>query len=375
MLHDDVYTVFLRRPQLDGSVSLHPAGRYLIEGGEVHHLEDSYSHLAHAVPEGPLTRKSVAAIQALHVNPYVQVVSGASAGKCLDTTGAPEAEVPAPPTPKEPLPSVFDYQRIGMDRPHVVEVKGDTALMDGAALGPDETAAILENVRNQTAVVRYHKSAKPVGLSKAETETWDEIRKRYDEKYGVNHHKLALECVKCGKKMTCRCTSKHILEKGVCPDCVAQDLSKAESMPKASNTTQKAYSALDRDPSVEGMGNLYGFAKELQTERPPTEAVLVCGLNAPSSSDTADRGAVESAAARLLVGVSKQFAKGSRPYRLRSGKFAVFAKSQEDAALVARSFQAALEKLPPVGGTSPVTASVGMGADLQSAMAALRGSK
>jgi hypothetical protein len=65
-------------------------------------------------------------------------------------------------------------------------------------------------------------ASKFAGFMTVQSKTWREIEAEYEKKYGKNHHRLALECVKCGGRTTCRCSTPKTLEKGVCYYCTGE---------------------------------------------------------------------------------------------------------------------------------------------------------
>jgi hypothetical protein len=64
-----------------------------------------------------------------------------------------------------------------------------------------------------------YENVRPINAS---VKTWREIETEYDAKYGINHHRLSLQCVKCGGATTCRCSTPKTLEKGICYYCTGE---------------------------------------------------------------------------------------------------------------------------------------------------------
>jgi len=121
-----------------------------------------------------------------------------------------------PPHPEklDPASSSFEYKRQklidegrGYTCKNVGHINGERVQCNCTATWPE----LLE------AIKKYKK------VESSETpKTWREIEAEYDEKYGINHHRLRLECVRCGGTMTCRCSTPKTLEKGICWYCTGE---------------------------------------------------------------------------------------------------------------------------------------------------------
>ncbi len=162
MLPNDLYHVSMK----DKAGQRHPAGRFLVNNGQVHHLEDYHGVMD--VPEGAVDDVTMAHIA--KPRPGVDIVSEADlrSGKRLDMI--PNAQLqplttPANPTEGQPLAAqaqvkkpqpVWHYQRTGHDQAHTLEHHGEGKYsLDGNPLKGDEVQAILGNLRTHAATLRY----------------------------------------------------------------------------------------------------------------------------------------------------------------------------------------------------------------------------
>lgn len=186
-----IYSVYGNYPQDNGQISRRLLGRFMIIKDKLTILEDHIGMLKSMLIEGPVYGANERALNSLSQSPYTEVVNEADvkAGKYLDLIpkegdlpgGGPETEAPPPiieKTPEignqpqlvdtsdaggqfkmEPPAPVFDYFRVGMNSPQVVEVEGKTVYMNGHLLSPDEVDRLFYNVRNGLATLRYRKKA------------------------------------------------------------------------------------------------------------------------------------------------------------------------------------------------------------------------
>lgn len=163
---EGVYSLFEVCPDAAGKLQRRRRARFHIKDAQVTHLEDLDDELF-GVPEGPLTPESATAIRKLS-GPHRQLVRwtpeyGDDPGQLHEFT-PPKPFVPSESGPTS-RPPVFEYHRQGMDRPHIVEVRGDGVVLNGSVLSPQESMKLLDNVRSGVGTLRY----KRVGqLAKAE---------------------------------------------------------------------------------------------------------------------------------------------------------------------------------------------------------------
>lgn len=174
MLADEIYHAHVLRARPDGTVTRHPAGRFMVKGGQLSHLEDYHGLLSDTIPEGAVDDYTV-----LRVNspgPHLSVAGRReiAEGRRLDFVTdhplpkmlpdpvqvTPAAANGAPP-PRPQMPAVWHYHRVGHDKPHLLEAHGGKYLLDGNPLQDDEISTVLDNVRGRTAKIRYVKPVAP----------------------------------------------------------------------------------------------------------------------------------------------------------------------------------------------------------------------
>jgi GGDEF domain-containing protein len=144
----------------------HPAGRYMIQNGNLSHLEDHHGILAATLPEGPVDHKTLSAIHHLSQSPRLKIEND----EHMAPTATPKTPTPqlpsAPPMPKRD--SVFHYTRVGHDRPHTLEVTNGHYLLDGKKLSYPEVETIVGNIKSGAGTIRYKKSAAAEHIKKFE---------------------------------------------------------------------------------------------------------------------------------------------------------------------------------------------------------------
>lgn len=178
----DVYGVY---PNEAGKVESYMIGRFLIEKGNVKILEDHNGILHGSLHNGPVER-NLHSLEALSRSSYLRVVSEAavSQGHHIDLVpkgvtanpigpqpeGAPdfveqsdvgegaESLTPTGNFSMQTPPAVFDYFRVGMREPQVLEVRGNEVFMNGQKLEQGEVDHILEGVHNGLAKLKYRKA-------------------------------------------------------------------------------------------------------------------------------------------------------------------------------------------------------------------------
>lgn len=316
MWHNDIHEVFLRKPQQDGSMKQYRAGRFMVRDGEVHHLEDYHGIIKRALPEGPVDHRTVLRLQSLKRNPYLHILSHSEDN--LDLSSVPEAELPAPPQHAPPRPpSVFHYHRVGMDKPHVLEVRGSEGLLDGRPLAPEELSTIHDNVLRGAATLRYRKA--PASMHKMER-VFEELRK--DEQ-----------------------KSKRKLD------------------------------PLYEDPMVPGVGNKLAL-KDFVQKSPAGVAVVLDGNDFHHINEQYGNEAGDAAAIALGRAAHESIDDlGGSLFRKEGDKFIAHLPSTEHAARFVRALRDKLERVPPVGGVHAITASIGLGLDVPAATVALQQAK
>lgn len=181
-----IFSFFRLRPHDDGSVERGRMGRVLIDELGLKHLEDYHGHALRDLPAGPMSAETKDRLARMMSSRYMDVRAWDDHLGDADTDDIPEEELNEPMVPDVQAlpgkpPSVFQYSRAGMDGAHIVEAHGDQLLLDGQALSPAESKALLANVHTGAALLRYHRPppdgtphipGTPDFLGKAENDTW-----------------------------------------------------------------------------------------------------------------------------------------------------------------------------------------------------------
>lgn len=314
-------------------------GRFMVDDGVVHHLEDNYGLLP--VPEGPLSAYDagrVAAWAPLFGSADVAVHAAGDADPSAPENpgngGPPEpAEPPVDVRPDPPRPSrAFHYFRAGHSSPHLVEFTDAGAAMDGAALTPEETALVLRNAQDGLATLRYalKSGGGPDDIQKADMDVSDALR--------------------------------HV-RSAVAAGTMHSDVERA--------LTAHVYT----DPMT-GMGNRYGYHQFVDQDRP---GVYIGGdlndlkhLNDTHGHDAGDAGI--RAMARAFKTASEKVGT-IKSWRTGGDESVHYAPTFQDAAAFVRHAHAALQQEPPINGTHRVSASFGFGSDVPTADRALYAAK
>ena len=160
---NEIYDVSFRKVDENGGIHLTPAGRFAVIDGKVVHVADYHKLLERLIPEGTPDEFIAHRLKTLFNSPYLQIKPLVKGEEGLGDV--PEAEIPPPLAEPKANPSVFQYHRVGMEKPHVIEIDGDLVLLDGKLLRPEEVATVLDNAKRGVASIRYHK---PLQLGKME---------------------------------------------------------------------------------------------------------------------------------------------------------------------------------------------------------------
>lgn len=180
-----IYGVYHHGTEDDQQAEHRLLGRVLIDNGNLLILDDNFGILGKTLQNGPVLGRNMHGLQQFARNTYMDVVSETDVkeGKRIDlipkmkfgpamidgpeaeamnekppfdtvAPAAPEAGAQIPEQPKQS--SVFDYMRIGMNKPQVIEIYGNNEFyMNGHKLSQAEVERIEYNVRNGLATLRY----------------------------------------------------------------------------------------------------------------------------------------------------------------------------------------------------------------------------
>jgi diguanylate cyclase (GGDEF)-like protein len=311
----------------------HPAGRFMISKGKLHHLEDYHGLLQHMVPEGPVTAQTISRIHGLMASPHFDVQEHPMDTTHLEATDPakaptiPQVSIEKQPEPKRP--GVFSYFRPGMSHPHVVEFTPQGAALDGKALTHEEVSLMLENARKGLAQIKWG-----AGEGLAKREATEDLM---DQDQALQHVRAAVQAGHIHPSVE-RALTKHIYE----------------------------------DPLVGSIGNKYAAQKFREKNKPgvyiSADANDFKAINDRLGHDAGDSaikafgGALRDASQK--VGTTKVFRSGG-------DEFFIHAPSHEDASRFLRHARENVEALPPIGGVHKQSFSAGVGHNFAKADEAL----
>jgi diguanylate cyclase (GGDEF)-like protein len=308
----EVYLVQMKVGQ-----SLCPAGRFMIAGNQVFHLEDYHHILDTFAPEGPVT-------QELYSNLHILQNSGnfTITENTVDDPPQPSVSVSQQQPPQQP--PVFEYFRPGMQQPHILEFSNNQAALDGEALTPEELALILENIKTGLATIKFKASS---SLLKAEMDiqaATEALRKLV----ASGHAPPELE----------RAFTKHVYH----------------------------------DPMVADVGNKFAWSEFLKANKPGVYGSLDVN-NFKHINDTHGHPVGDEAIKHVGGALRDAANKAGRVKLFRSGgdEFAIHAETPEDAHTFLRTARANMEAIPPIKGVHQPSFSVGLGHDFSTADKAL----
>jgi len=168
--YDHIYNVYVIRPHSSGVHRQH-SGKFAILDDGLHVLSDYFEHLSD-LPEGVCHQGTLDFLQRMKKHPYFQIVSKGDVRKGLypellkpfeaedggDDNGSLDVKPDEPAQAIADRPNSFLYQRVGMERPRLLEYIEGTAHLDGAPLALQEIERIVQNVEQGLATLRYTKT-------------------------------------------------------------------------------------------------------------------------------------------------------------------------------------------------------------------------
>lgn len=321
----------------------HPAGRVLVHNGQLKHLED-YHDLVKDIPEGPVDE--VTAHSLAHPKAGTRIVSDDDwrAGHHLDLIPPAqlqplwkEAASPETIEPKKPK-GVWDYKHVAHDQAHTLESHGNGLFsLDGNPLKEDELKAILGNLGNKTASLRYKGDGLVDTLTKYE-KLFTDLRK---EEEGDLDPELSLEHL------------NKLYEES--PD------------PKTKSAIASLRKHIFQDPMT-GLGNKYAMSQF--HAKGPQEGFHVMGdLNGMKAINDIHGHEAGDQAIKAFGGAWRDASNeaGGKGWRAGGDEVSSFFPTQEGAHQFARSLRAKLEQIPPINGTHRISTSIGMGPSLKEA--------
>lgn len=355
----NIYNAYWARPKDDGSVDLDRRllGKLVIHEGNVDVLSDYHGFFGDLPKDGKIDTRTERTLDRLFHSSYIDMVSkddvysGRRADLLPETILPPGRPILTQPPDGGPIqpdapalvsaaiekpPSIFDYQRAGMDEPHTVEIVGGQVLLDGNVLKPEEVQVLLSNVQNGAATLRYKHSpiqkmeAMLIDLQKAET-------------LGDSMEQL-----------------KALVAAG-------------HLKPEHFDTIRRE---LYQDEMVPSIGNKRAYREHLENEgRGGVHVMLDANdfksINDELSHEHGDQ-AIKAMGGALRNAVDKTVgAQNAKIHRFGGDEFHVHVPTHEHAAQFLRGLRQELENVPPVGGTHKLSMSAGIGTSPQTADAAL----
>ncbi len=372
MYSNHVYLLHQLRPGNDGNMDSRLVGKFMIDGDQLHHLCDYEGVLESCTQQGKLDQMGQRALERLMGASYYNVekkpdpMQTTTKGPADIAAGAQEAvvdagdpnggvvnEVPVGVKFHRP-PSVFDYVREGMDKPHTVEIHGKKVLLDGNVLDDDEADVLLANVRQGLAEIRYR-------------------RPQIDYQQGME------QPVPMAMSERVRKTESVFFQLAK-SEGLAGSLQAMRDLVDAGHLSFEQYENVRRelyhDEMVPSIGNKRAFNEHLLAEgRGGVHIMLDANdfksINDELSHDHGDQ-AIRAIGNSLRRAVDKHVPGEAKVHRFGGDEFHVHVPSHEHAAKFLRGLRQELEALPPVGGTHKLSVSAGVGLDKDSADAALK---
>lgn len=342
MLPNDFYHAFLTTT-FNNQPYYAPAGRFWVNNGCLEVLEDPYE-MFKLLPRGPVDETTMGVLGAR--NPTLNIASYQDlvAGHNLDYI--PELENPGPiyqypevgpdqiqqaSMGEIPEHTIYHYQRLGYDKPHVLESHSSgECFLDGNPLSPEEQEVILTNVANKLAALT------PIStLAKSEF-----------------MYEFA-DLTKMDPQEALR---------------LLQELSVGHpEEQRISQAVGALRTQVFEDPRFPGMGNKYAYQQHLKNKEtnPGGYSVFADVNGLKTANDTLGHsagdklirgagGAVQNAAKRAAPGRYKAFATGGDEFQLHFD-------NEEDAHAFQRELRTDLDQIEPVGGSHRVSLSMGHG--------------
>lgn len=314
----------------------HPAGRFMIHDGRIHHLEDYHGVLDSMLPEGDIDATTVSRLHGLKWSPKLKMRNDSQPSPTVGPQPEPQSEIQVTPVTPPPPPPIFEYSRPGMEKPHVVEFSSNGPALDGKALSDAELQLMLSNAQKGLASIRWKRGKiqdihLDSDLNKAEGSLQD-----MDAEDALQHVRAAV-------------AAGH----------VHPDVERALT------------SHLFQDPMTQ-LGNKYAYQKFRSREKPGVYLSMdgnsfkhvndTYGHDAGDAAIKAMGGALKIAAEK--VGTGKLFRPGG-------DEFVAHFPSYEEASRFMRHATKHLDAVPPVAGVHKLSMSFGAGTDFESADKAL----
>jgi diguanylate cyclase (GGDEF)-like protein len=301
----------------------HPAGRFMIHNGRLHHLEDYHGVLDAMIPEGDVDTTTISRLHGIKWSPNFRVQRHYHE----DPAEPEQIPVEVKPQPLPQRPPVFEYHRPGMARPHTVEFSNGKAALDGRELSDAETKLLLSNADKGLATLRY--KSQPTPLNKTEEDL--------DPEGALQHIRNAVAAGHIHPDVE-RALTRHIYE----------------------------------DKMTPGLGNKYAY-QQFRAKNKPGVYISADSNDFKAINDTYGHDAGDQA----IMGVGNALRSAAEKvgtvklFRPGGDEFVIHAPSYEEASKFMRHATKHLDQVPAVGGVHKHSMSFGLGNDFATADKAL----
>lgn len=319
-VHPDIPSVY--SVSLVSDKGVHPAGRFMVHGDHLHHLEDYHDILDTFLPEGPVTDHTRDTLYSLKYSPRFVVKEDFVKDMPKETKGM-EVAMKEEPAPQRP--DVFHYHRPGMLNPHTLEFTPSGPALDGQALSPDEMNLIIRNLDSGAATLKYkdvvHKSLDDDGFFE------DLLKSDMDPDSALQAVRAAVAAGHMHPDVE-RALTKHIFE----------------------------------DPMIPGVGNKYAATKFLEKGKPGIY-VSMDGNNMKAINDKHGHPAGDAAISGVFQSMrtAANSVGNCKLFRNGGDEAILHAPTLEHAMNFVRQAQTEIDKIPATGGTHKLTVAFGLG--------------
>lgn len=314
---DILYNVFIKKPQDDGKVTEHLAGRLLHHDNKIFVLEDYHGLLNLLLHSDGMHHPS--SLKALKRNPYVRVVSQ------KDTEIEPDLHEPH---------SVFEYHADGMQKPHIVEFINGVPHIQNTRLSQKEIDNIKNNVKNGTAKINYRINKLESAIKKMES-IFKEFKKS-EEAPSSEDIGEAFQFIR-------NLISSH---------------------PEAAKHERTLAHFIYKDGVVPEVGSRFAF-NDFKTRPRGGVHVMMDGNDFKSINDTlghpAGDAAIKTFGKVLRESINEVAPNQGKLFRVGGDEFAAHLPTMHHAAHFARKLREKLDAIPAFGGTHKLSLSLGFG--------------
>jgi len=355
-----------------------PVGRYMTFNNKLIHLEDYHGLLSHLLPQGDMNDVTISRLHGLKASPHLTIAEDEmpveeNGGKIEpekpglfsdgpidygDNDPYLQMEHPIEEEAQLPLP-IFDYHRVGMDRPHTIEFSNGSVLLDGNLLDPATLNLVLSNIHNGAATLRYKNQHPKLEDTIAKMEaSLEALMKEEGDDY--NNPSTLLQHIRTAVK------AGHIhpeIERGLTRAIYEDSMAKGMG-----NKLAYTEFAAKKKPGVYiGMdGNSFKTINDTYGHQVGDQAIAAFGKATREAMDEA----IGRSQGKLFRNPDEQDL-----YRAGGDEFIAHVPSHEHAAKFARALNNKLKNIPPIHGVHKLSMAMGFGHSPEHADAALMEAK